>query len=151
MNFLKILWQHVFQQKGISSEQEEALSALRTDFSTTSLSTEALVNLVKDTDFQELVTEDGSLQFRFAIQEGELESASEELAFQTAELLLKFEPPKFPDEALELGDSEMQGLDERFWEKYVFDENFIKNIPDFTKPEFQSIPFDTFTLDEHSS
>lgn len=147
MSFLKILWQHLFQQRNTPSEEGEALSALTKHFPMESLSTEELVKLVKNTDFQELVTEDGPLQFRFAVHEGEPESASEELAFQVSELSLEFEPPTFPDDDLELNENEMQGLDENFWENYVFDERFAQDIPNFAEPEFESLPFDALKLE----
>ena len=104
---------------------------------------------MKHTDFQELVTEDGPLQFRFAVQDEELKSASEELVFQASELHLKFDPPDFSADDSALDESEMQGLERRFWEKYVFDENFLKDIPDFTASEFQPLLFDRLTHNEN--
>ena len=141
MNVLKILWQHLFQQRSSSSDE--------TVFSAASLSAEALLGLVEDIDFQELATENGSLQLRFVFQEGHLESSSEELVFKASELFLEFEPPTFPDAVSELDEAEMQGLCENFWEEYVFDEGFAKDIPNFAEPEFHPLPFDALRLDEH--
>jgi ubiquinone/menaquinone biosynthesis C-methylase UbiE len=53
MNFLKILWQHLFQQKNTSSEQEEAFSGLTTDFSAEPLSGEMVMELMQEAGFEQ--------------------------------------------------------------------------------------------------
>ncbi|MCP4402335.1 MAG: hypothetical protein GY801_34145 [bacterium] len=149
MELLRSLWLHLFQQRNAPSDEQETLSALTTDFPTEPLSGEVLAEVMKDADFQELSTDGANEQFRFDIQSGQFESNPEKLTLRASDLLLEFEPPSFPDDDPELNENDMQGLDENFWENYVFDEGFAKDIPNFAVPEFHSLPFDALKLDEH--